>query len=257
MIEIILNSGTEWLVPYDWNDADNSIEAWGGGASGTGINSPKFTDGQPGGGAGAYCRGDNIPLTPNTTVQVRIGAGPSGTSGTGTAGGATCFNATSLANAVSNGDTISVAAPGGSQGSGSGAGSTGGPGGIATNGVGNHTRTSGGNGGNGQGNGPSGAGGNSPNGGTGGGSVSAVGTNGNSGNAPGGGGSGARGSGTRTGGSGANGRIRIRYEPLVRRGNMFLVFSNVAATLLSGWSALIGAVGSVFAKRPVRHQAAV
>lgn len=251
MAEIILNSGTTWTVPNDWNDNDNSIECWGAGASGTGHSGSKQTDGHPGGGAGAYCRGDNIALTPNATVQVRIGAGPSGTSSAGTAGGHTSFNATDLANAVSNGDAISVAAPGGSPGSGTGSGGTGGPGGIGTNGVGNHTRTSGGPGGNGSQNSSSGAGGNSPNGGMGGASVSSAASHGITGGAPGGGGSGARGNGVRNGGGGANGRIRITYTPLPPgRHRMFLVFSNAAAVLLSGWTALIGAVASLVAKQP-------
>lgn len=242
MVEIVLNSGTTWVVPNDWDDNNNSIQCFAAGASGHGRNFGKSLQADPGGGAGAYARGDNIPLTKGATVQVRIGAGPTGVAAAGSAGGDTCFNATSLANAVSNGPSVSVAAQGGSPGSGTGGGSTGGPGGVGTAGVGNHTRTSGGNGGNGTAGGSSGAGGNCPNGGTGGASVSTNGTNGNPGNAPGGGGSGAKGGGERLGGSGAPGRIVINYTPLdpaPGQHKMFLVFSHVGAWLISVWAGVL------------------
>lgn len=246
MIEIILNSGTTWVVPNDWNDADNSIETWGAGGAGRGNHTAKSSAGRPGGGAGAYSRGDNIPLTPGATIPIRIGSGGIGNVNNAVApsGGDTCFNATSLANAVSNGESVSVAAEGGYGGDSSGNA----PGGNSANGVGNHTKTSGASGG-GPSAGASGAGGNSPNGGTGGAAVGSSGP-GLPGNVPGGGGSGAKGSAIEPGGDGANGRIRIIYEPVAGQHRMFLVFSSVAATLLSGWGALIGAVGSVVAKRP-------
>lgn len=226
MVQIILNSGTTWVVPSDWNNADNSVQCFGGGAAGAGSNGGKTQLGAAGGGAGAYARGDNISLTRGSTIQVRIGAGGSPVStDAGNPGGDTCFNATSLTDAVSNGNTISVAAPGGSPSSTpNNSSSTGGPGGVGTAGVGNHTRTSGGAGGNATLSGNSGAGGNCPNGGAGGASLSTSGT-GNPGNIPGGGGSGGK-AASNNGGAGAAGRIIINYEPLPPgQHRMFMVFN--------------------------------
>lgn len=220
MVEVVLNSGTTWVVPLDWDSSNNSVQCFGGGAAGSSVSNSKNTEGRSGGGAGAYARGDNILLTPGATIQVRIGAGGTTGVGLGNPGGDTCFNATSLANAVTNGDTVSVAAQGGQVGANT---STGGAGGVGTNGVGNHTRTSGGAGGNGSA-GNSGAGGSCPNGGAGGAAITTTATPGNPGTIPGGGGSGAKGSGTHAGGVGAQGRIIINYEPLANKDKMFLVF---------------------------------
>ncbi len=239
MIEIILNSGTTWDVPLDWNNGNNSIEVWGGGARSHAASGPKSSGPWGGGGAGSYARGDNIALTPGATIQVRIAS----------QAGDTCFNATSLANAQSNGDSVSVAAEGGVDGINNG-GTTGTSGGLASNSVGNHTKTDGQNGGNATGS-ATGKGGDSPNGGIGGASQSGGAKNGLPGVVPGGGGSGSIGNISNTAGVGANGRIRIRYEPLpAGQHRMFLVFSNVAAALLSGWTAVLGALATLAARQP-------
>jgi hypothetical protein len=221
MVEIVLNSGTTWTVPDDWNNSNNSVQCFGGGAAGQ--RGSKNQRGN-GGGAGAYARGDNLVLTSGSTIQIRIGSGGTGVSNSDNQapGGDTCFNATSLANAVSNGNGISVAAQGGQGLSG----------GAATSSVGNHTRTNGGNGASVSGTGTGGSGGACPNGGTGG-SGGSTNNPGNNGNPPGGGGGGAghnTGVGNIAGGSGANGRIVINYEPVpLGKHRMFLVFSWILA----------------------------
>ncbi len=251
MVEIVLNSGTTWVVPDDWDNNNNSVVCFGAGAGGSGVASAlKSTNGFPGGGAGARSIGVNIALTPGATVPIRIGAaGVGGVGGdSGDDGGDTCFNSTSLANAASNGTSVSVAAEGGTGGDyPSSVGNGGGLGGQASNSVGNSTKTNGGNGGN-RAAGDSGAGGDCPGGGTGGAPVSAVG-NGQPGNVPGGGGSGCKGAGTRNGGDGGNGRIVINYTPKPPdQHRMFMVFSQAWAAIVSGWTALSDLTGAVFAR---------
>lgn len=99
---IYLESGTQWEVPIDWNDSDNYIECYGGGASGA---SGAFC---AGGGGGAYALRRNLSLKVGTTVNYQVGAGgaQSSWSSIGTAGGNTWFNGT-------NYGSSSCAAPGG------------------------------------------------------------------------------------------------------------------------------------------------
>ena len=100
---IFLTSGTTWVVPSDWNNANNSVECIGGGGNGATSTSIAAA----GGGGGAYAKSSNLVLTPLGTLTI-------GGFGVATA---TFFNATSLANAVANGPTISVAADFGRNGS--------------------------------------------------------------------------------------------------------------------------------------------
>lgn len=152
---VVLASGTTWLVPADWNSANNSIECIGGG--GGGCNGASFSDGGSGGG---YSKITNLALTPNATVTIQIGGGGAG-GGPGfvaTVGGAgtdTWFNGATLA-------ASSCGAKGGLGGPGTGANVLGGQ---ASAGIGS-TKFSGGNSpGNAAGGGAAGPGGN---GGTGG-----------------------------------------------------------------------------------------
>lgn len=65
---VIITSGTTWQVPNTWNNLDNYVICIGGGAGGVNqIGS--------GGGGGAYARSDNVVLTPNSIVNILIGAG--------------------------------------------------------------------------------------------------------------------------------------------------------------------------------------
>jgi hypothetical protein len=144
---IFLKAGTtSWTVPSDWS-AVNSIECIGAGAGGSAGTT--FNGGQTGAGgaSGAYSKTTNLAgLSAGASVVVGIGAkggggtfngAASATAARGTAGGDTYFNATSLANAVTNGSSVSVAAEGAKQGANS---YTTGAAGLATNSVGGTTR---------------------------------------------------------------------------------------------------------------------
>jgi len=92
-----------WTVPTDWNNSNNSIECIGGGGNG-GAGGGAADNG--GGGGGAYAKVTNLTLTPGASINVHVGP----------AADATWFNATSLANAQSNGTTFSCAADNGRSG---------------------------------------------------------------------------------------------------------------------------------------------
>lgn len=229
-----------WVVPTDWNSADNKVECIGaGGGSGSASNS----GGSGGAGGGAYSASTNLTFSVGAGVAYSVGdAGLGGASGighNGTAGGDTWLGASSFASATvaakgggkSDASNNSYSNPGAGGSSslgigaikrsgGSGAGTAGGGGGAGgPNGAGNSA--SGLNGGAGDA-GFGGAGGR-PGGGAGanmGGG--AVGSGGGGGGAKDGGlyGGGAGGQGstsgfTSAGYSGAKGIIVITYTPLV------------------------------------------
>jgi hypothetical protein len=104
---------TSWTIPTDWNDADNWILAIGGGGGGGSIGT-----GGAGGGGAAYAFSDNLAAANigglGNTVTIGIGTG--GPQDTGTAGGDSWFNASSLANCVTAGVTACVGAEGGDGG---------------------------------------------------------------------------------------------------------------------------------------------
>lgn len=218
---ITLTTGTTWNVPSDFDPDNNIVECWGGGASGRAapISAKSQTKGRSGGGSGAYSRGDNIQLVPGSTIDIAIGAG-----GSASGGGDTYFNATSAANAASNGGNLSVAAKGGAT-AGSGNNEPG-AGGVAADGTGNHTKTSGGTGEADNSNTRGGAGGDCPNGGSGGARRTSTGSN--PGSIPGGAGSGGYinySTSGQSGGLGARGEIKITYEPKKGGYRMFMVFN--------------------------------
>jgi hypothetical protein len=132
---IILNSGTSWTVPSDWNSADNKIEVWGGGAGGHSNNNVSLAGA---GGGGGYSSITNLALTPSDSIGYVIGAGGVGETQPSPPGdgGGTWFNGTSLS-------ACSVSANGGLAGTTSGTGGLGG----STTGVVGSTKYAGGNGG--------------------------------------------------------------------------------------------------------------
>lgn len=77
-----ITSGTTWVVPNNWNNANNSVTCIGGGAGGAG--SPSLR----GGGGGARASNTNVTLTSGSTINVAVGAGGS----PDTSGGYTAFN---------------------------------------------------------------------------------------------------------------------------------------------------------------------
>jgi len=136
---VTLTSGSAWVVPADWNNANNTIETYGAGGGGGGANGGRTVAGN-GGAGGAFSRISNLALTPGNNITFAIGApGPAGVNGgaNGGDGGDTWFNGASLA-------ASSVGAKGG-QGGITGGG-TAALGGAAASGVGT-LKKSGGNGG--------------------------------------------------------------------------------------------------------------
>lgn len=192
-----------WVVPSDWSST-NHIECVGAGAGGSGATT--FGGGTtPGGaGAGAYAKISNISAATlgGTGASITVGVGAGGIGGTG--GGATVvsggggnggdsyFNASSLANAVTQGNTKACGGQGG-QGATT---ITGGAGGSSSGAVSTGTTlNAGGAGGNSANFDPTGAGGGGAGGPQGAGGAGGAGAGGGFGGS-GGGGSGGGGSGT-------------------------------------------------------------
>lgn len=125
-----------WTVPGDCTSVQ--VECIGAGGSG-GIRNDTFGRAS-GAGGGAYAKMNSLSVTPSSTINFGVGTGGAAVSGTdaaGNNGGDTWFNATSLANAVSNGNTISVGAQGGRAGNhGGGTDASGGAGGASGSSVG-------------------------------------------------------------------------------------------------------------------------
>lgn len=71
----ILDSGTDFLVPADWNSADNHIHCFGGGGGGaTSAASGNNRAGGGAGGGGGYRYNDNYAATPGAHITYAIGA---------------------------------------------------------------------------------------------------------------------------------------------------------------------------------------
>jgi hypothetical protein len=182
-VVVNLTSGSNWTVPLNWPNDNNTIEALGGG--GAGGYGGYFASG---GGGGAYSSSKNVVLTPGAVVAYQVGAGGAALpSSPGGAGGDTWFSGTSLSNAL-------VGAQGGAGGQ---IGSVVQPrslGGQASSGRGNNLLKSGGGGGYG-----------AYGGGGGGGAAGPLGNGGNGGDYSGGSSNGGGGGGgANGGGNGAN-----------------------------------------------------
>src|SRR5262245_6645495 len=109
---IFLTSGTTWIVPSDWNNADNIIECIGGGG-GAGSGGPGLWSSN-GGGGGAYATISNITLTPLASIAITVGQGGAGATtanASGANGTATNFN---------GGQCVAVAGAGGTSGTAAG-----------------------------------------------------------------------------------------------------------------------------------------
>jgi hypothetical protein len=114
---IYLTSGTSWVVPANWNNANNSIEVIGGG--GGGESRAAGGDGG-GGGGGAYSKETNVSLTASSTVTINIGSG--GAAGEPASAGGDTYLCNSTSNCASiAGTAVQVGAKGGAGGSASGA----------------------------------------------------------------------------------------------------------------------------------------
>ena len=183
-------SNQTYTRPVDWNATNNVVWTIGGGGGGR-RQATSGVAGAGGAGGGACSGRANINIAATATYQIgTAGVGGTAQSTSGTAGGDTWFNGTSLADSG-----VSSKGVGAKGGSGS-TGSTGAAGGVAASGFGT-SLFSGGTGGNGQGtNGAGGGGG----GAAGQNAAGGNGTNGASGN---GGNGGAGNGGIGGGGAGA------------------------------------------------------
>lgn len=139
---VYLISGSTWIVPNCWNNANNKVETVASGGSGAASSTlgPTFATG---GGGGSYSAQTNITLTKGASVTYQIGAAGtavvdnSGTGTPGVPGNDTWFNGASFA----------MSSVGSRAGNGGVNGTSGGTGGAAASGIG-ATKTSGGRGGN-------------------------------------------------------------------------------------------------------------
>lgn len=260
MTTIFLESGSIWVVPTDWNDADNSFENIGGGAGGG--SSSAY-----GGGGGAYSKTSNVALTPGASINYSIGAaGVGNATPTGGPGGDTWIGGTDFASSFCAAKGGTSAVTGGGQASAGigdvkysgGNGYYGGGGAAGPDGDGANSLSSGrdgGQGGNGSG-GAGGIGGASPTAGGAGaefGSGKGSGGGGGAGNAGGvvgatggayGGGGGDGGNVATSGGDGAQGVIGITYTPITVpaseeyapsiSSSASVVFSHAAQLVLAG-----------------------
>ena len=116
-IKLTLTTGTSWQVPPGITSI--TIECWGGGGAGGGVNGPSSGTlrGYAGGGAGgAYARLNTLSVTPGNYITYQIGAGgaASGTTGQAGNGGDTWFSSsgTVLAKGGVGAPTISVGTTG-------------------------------------------------------------------------------------------------------------------------------------------------
>jgi hypothetical protein len=120
----VLNSGTSFTVPADWNSSSNEIHLFAGGGGGSGsYASGNNRAGGAGGGGGGYTKVTNLTLTPSSSVSYAIGAAGNGgaANANGTAGGNTTFNAGAFTTSGGGGGQASTApaSTGGTAGTGS------------------------------------------------------------------------------------------------------------------------------------------
>ena len=140
---IFLTSGTSWVVPSDWNSANNTVEVIGGGGGGADSTNGGGGSGQ-GGGGGAYAKKTNVTLTPGATVTIAVGA--AGSSGSFNSTGPTVGGDTYFCNSTSNCASITdTAVLAGAKGGGVGNPGTGdgGFGGASSGSVGDVTNSGG------------------------------------------------------------------------------------------------------------------
>lgn len=140
----VIESGSGWTVPVDFNTSQNTIHLFGGGGGGAaGFTSPDYGGG--GGGGGGYTQIVNFNARQGTNVTYQVGAGGNGGASSGyigANGAATSFSTYTASGGLGSGGSIGGAGGAGSTYNG-GAGGNGG----ATNGNGNSAGGGGGAGG--------------------------------------------------------------------------------------------------------------
>jgi hypothetical protein len=101
---VFITSGTSVVIPSDWDSANNTIEAVGGGGGASYQN---------GAGGGEYRKIVNEPYTASATRTIAIDAGGAGATVNGNAGG----NATFTQLLKDDNSTVALKAIGGNGGS--------------------------------------------------------------------------------------------------------------------------------------------
>ncbi len=79
-IVYVIQTGTSWTVPSDWNSSNNQIHLWGAGGGGgqAGQDDTGKWWGGAGGGGGGYTQVANFSAAPLSTVNFAIGVGGNG-----------------------------------------------------------------------------------------------------------------------------------------------------------------------------------
>ncbi len=245
---VTYNSSGTWTAPAGVTSA--TVEAWGGGGAGGGATG---NPAKGGGGAGGQYAVKVVTVTPGNNYAVVVGAGGSGSTGNGTAGGDSTFNGT---NVVAKGGAGGAGAAANRSGGAAGTGSTAGgigttvfAGGDGSDGSAGGSCNNGGAGGGGAGSGGTGGSASGNTAGTGtatGGGDGGAGRNnsgtGNSGSVAGGGGGGAcaENNTNRSGGDGGDGMVVITYTISLAP----TVTTNAATSLAATGATLNGTVSS-------------
>ena len=236
---------TSWTAPAGVTSA--TVEAWGGGGAGGGA---RGRPAEGGGGAGGQYASSVVTVVPGNTYPIVVGAGGTGSTGDGTAGGDSTFNGTTV---VAKGGAGGAGAPNnysaGAAGSGTasnglgatvyagGSGSSGvvTGGGCQAGGAGGGGAGSGGAGGNAAGN--TGGTGTVAGGGAGGAGRNSSG-NGSTGSVAGGGGGAAcaETNTDRSGGDGAAGQVSITYVPSAAVVSINTAGANPTNTATVSWT---------------------
>jgi hypothetical protein len=100
---VYLTTGSSWIVPSDWNSANNSIEVIGGGGGGGGYVYGWYGTIGSGGGGGAYSKVSNVTFAPGSAVSYSIGQGGSGAVTGGGCGGGAAYQSYGRGNQGSGG----------------------------------------------------------------------------------------------------------------------------------------------------------
>lgn len=236
---VTITTSGNWTAPAGVTTV--TVEAWGGGGAGGGAT---VNPSMGGGGAGGQYARKVLTVVPGLSYAVVVGAGGTGGTGNGPAGGDSTFAVTAVVAKGGAGGTAAVNGVAGAGSSSAGVGDV-----VYAGGSGSAGSSSGTGGAGGGGAGSTGAGGaasgstagaGSANGGGDGGNGLFFRGSGNAGSAAGGGGGGgyATNSTARSGGSGARGEVRISYAQTPS------VTTNAASAILAGGATMNGAVTS-------------
>lgn len=247
------SGASTWVCPPGVTSV--TVQCWGGGGAGGGVNATSVVSAGGGGAGGSYSSG-TVAVSAGTTYTIVVGAGGTASSGaTGTSGGSSSFGGTSIVATGGAGGSAGVNGYG-AGGTGSSTGNTGTTVHAGGNGAAG-SNTHGGGGGGGSGTTANGGNASTSTGGTGGASGGGAGASGSTttgnnagvaGTAPGGGGSGATTTvvGSSAGGNGGDGQVSICYTPALCSGapTAGTATASVTSYACSGGYSTIGLSGN-------------